>query len=176
MTVEHRHCDHDGACRYYEVHGFPIFDENGLVIKMIETSQDITRRKQLEMLLLEMCNHDQLTGLYNRRGFFTMAEKQLQVAQRIGTALTLLYVDLDNFKQINDTLGHETGDVVLKDAATVLQDTFRQSDIIGHLGGDEFAALLVEGHGEQDDVTVQERLQENIAHRNQAFPATPPWS
>lgn len=175
VTVEHRHCDHDGiTCRYYEVHGFPIFDEEGRVVRMIETSQDITRRKELETQLLEMSNTDQLTGLYNRRGFFTMAEKQLQVAQRLGSRLTLLFVDLDNLKPINDTLGHEGGDAVLKEAAAALRDTFRQADIIGRLGGDEFAVLLVEGSGEPDDITVQERLRKNLDRRNQARPAAFP--
>lgn len=175
VTVEHKHCDHDGVCRFYEVHGFPIFDEEGRVVRMIETSQDITRRKDLEAQLLEMSNTDQLTGLYNRRGFFTMAEKQIQVAQRTGTRLTLFFVDLDNFKQINDALGHESGDATLKAAATVLQDTFRQADIIGRLGGDEFAALLVEGNGgQQDDITVLERLQTNLDRQNQTLPAAFP--
>ena len=174
VTVEHRHCDHDGVCRYYEIHGFPIFDEDGEVNKMIETSQDITRRKELELQLLEMCNTDQLTGLYNRRGFFTMAEKQLQVAQRIGTALTLLYIDLDNFKRINDTLGHESGDAILKEAATALQDTFRQSDIIGRMGGDEFVVLLIDNDGERDIGVHQERLLANLDHRNRAIPTAPP--
>jgi len=174
VTVEHKHCDHEGVCRFYEVHGFPIFDEEGQIVRMIEISQDISRRKDLEAQLLEMSNTDQLTGLYNRRGFFTMAEKQMQVAQRIGTRLTLFFVDLDNFKQINDTLGHESGDVTLKAAATVLQDTFRQADILGRLGGDEFAALLVEGSGDQDDIAIQERLQTNLDRINQTLPAAFP--
>jgi diguanylate cyclase (GGDEF)-like protein len=171
VTVEHRHCDHKGVCRYYEVHGFPIFDEEGRVVRMIEISLDITRRKELEAQLLEISNTDQLTGLYNRRGFFIMAEKQMQVAQRQGIWLTLLFIDLDNFKQINDTLGHESGDITLKVAATVMKDTFRQSDIIGRLGGDEFAALLVEDSGKPDDVTVQKRLQKNLDHWNQPLTA-----
>lgn len=174
VTVEHKHCDHNGVCHYYEVHGFPIFDEDGRVAKMIEISQDITLRKELEAQLVEMSNTDQLTGLYNRRGFFTMAEKQLQVAQRIGAGMTLFFVDLDNFKKLNDTLGHESGDTTLKAAATVLQDTFRQADIIGRLGGDEFAALLVKGSEEQDDITVQERLQANLDRQNQTLPAAFP--
>ena len=174
VTVEHKHCDNDGVCRFYEVHAFPIFDEEGRVSRMIETTQDITRRKELEMQLLEMSNTDQLTGLYNRRGFFIMAEKQLQVAQRIGARLTLLFIDLDNLKQINDTLGHEGGDTTLKAAAAVLQDTFRQADILGRIGGDEFAALMVEGNGEQEDITIQERLQANLDRRNQDLPAAFP--
>ena len=89
VIVEHRHCDRDGVYRYYEVHGFPILDEEGQVARMIEISLDITRRKELETQLLEISNTDSLTGLYNRRGFFTMAEKQLQLAQRTDTRLTL---------------------------------------------------------------------------------------
>lgn len=174
VTVEHRHCNRDGVCRHYEVHGFPIFDEGGQVVRMIEISLDITRRKELEMQLLEMSNTDQLTGTYNRRGFFTMAEKQMQMAQRTGTWLTLLFIDQDNLKQINDTLGHESGDATLKETAKILQDTFRQTDIIGRLGGDEFAALLVESSEEPDEAKAQGRLQANVERRNQALPAAHP--
>ncbi len=174
VTLEHQHYDHEhGACRFYEVHGFPIFDKEGRVVKMIETSQDITQRKELEAQLIEISNTDQLTGLYNRRGFFIMGEKQMQVAERLGSRLTLLFADVDNLKPINDTLGHEGGDAILKAAATVLIDTFRQADIVGRLGGDEFAVLLIEGSEEANDFTMQQRLQENIDHRNRAFPAFP---
>lgn len=174
VTLEHNHYDHEnGACRFYEVHGFPIFDQAGRVVKMIETSQDITQRKELEARLIEISNTDQLTGLYNRRGFFIMGEKQMQVAERLGSRMTLFFADVDNLKPINDTLGHEGGDAILKAAATVLLDTFRQADIIGRLGGDEFAALLIQGSEEANDFTMQQRLQENIDRCNRAFPAFP---
>lgn len=174
VTVEHLHCDHDGACRHYEIHGFPIFDEDGNVARMIEISMDITRRKELEAQLVEISNTDPLTGLYNRRGFLAMAEQQLQVALRVGIRLTLLFVDLDNFKQINDSLGHKHGDVTLQAAATVLKDTLRQADIIGRLGGDEFAAALVEGSEASDDTMLNERLRENLERVNRTLPAAFP--
>lgn len=174
MTVEHKHCGHDGVWRYYELYGFPVFDEAGRVTQMIEISMDITRRKELEAQLLEISNTDQLTGLHNRRGFLAMAEQQLQVAQRTGTRLALLFFDLDNFKQINDSLGHENGDTTLKAAASVLKDTLRQADIIGRLGGDEFAAVLVEGGEATDDAMVHQRLRENLERQNRTLPAAFP--
>ncbi|MDO8944391.1 MAG: GGDEF domain-containing protein, partial [Desulfobacterales bacterium] len=90
---------------------------------------------------------------------------------RIGSRLTLLFVDLDNFKQINDTLGHESGDITLKAAAAVLKDSLRQADILGRLGGDEFAALLAESSNAPDDTSIHDRLRENLTRQNQTLPA-----
>lgn len=100
-----------------------------------------------------------------------MAEKQLQIAQRVGTRLTLLFVDLDNFKNINDTLGHEKGDITLKTSAADLKDSLRQADILGRLGGDEFAALLAESSNSPDDRSIHDRLRENLAQKNLTLPA-----
>ena len=115
--------------------------------------------------LKELALVDELTGLNNRRGFMTLAEQQVKIANRNKTALTLVYFDLDNFKTINDTLGHAEGDRVLVLAADLLRDTFRQSDILGRMGGDEFVALITD----DDDFgqkSVRERLEENLKNFN----------
>jgi diguanylate cyclase (GGDEF)-like protein/PAS domain S-box-containing protein len=105
--------------------------------------RDITDRKQAEEALNALSLRDELTGLYNRRGFFTLAEQALKSAQRMGTEMFLLFGDLDNLKGINDTLGHKEGDQALIDTALLLKETFRESDIIARIGGDEFVILAM---------------------------------
>jgi diguanylate cyclase (GGDEF)-like protein len=101
---------------------------------------------------------DDLTGLCNRRGFFLLADHQLRMARRSKRSLLLLYVDLDGLKQINDTLGHREGDHALKRAAQVLCTTFRASDVIGRLGGDEFGVLTWEDSGQSAEAAVARLL------------------
>jgi diguanylate cyclase (GGDEF)-like protein len=86
---------------------------------------------------------DDLTSLFNRRGFFTLAEQGLKTAQRMGTEMMLIFGDLDNLKRINDTLGHSEGDQALVDLSQMLKETFRESDIIARIGGDEFVILAM---------------------------------
>lgn len=163
--VEHIHYNH-GRKTFVEVHGYPIFNENGEVIQMIESSIDITDRKTLEQKMKQDSITDELTGMYNRRGFFLLAAKQLQIAKRNGQNLFLLYADLDNMKTINDQLGHQRGDEALKEITQILQSTFRDADILARIGGDEFIVLM---HGD-NEITSQEyiihRLEKNIAQNN----------
>ncbi len=108
---------------------------------------------------------DELTGLYNRRGFFTLAEQRLKLARRQRKGLFMLYADLDGLKAINDTLGHQEGDMALIDTANLLKATYRESDIIARIGGDEFAVIPVGSAG--DDIkVVTTRLQKNIDAHN----------
>jgi diguanylate cyclase (GGDEF)-like protein len=111
---------------------------------MIGTLLDITERRRLEELQHALSITDELTGLHNRRGFFTLAQQQMKVSERSGGALLLFFVDLDDLKHINDTFGHLEGDKALIEVSNVLRDTFRESDIIGRIGGDEFAVLAIE--------------------------------
>src|SRR5216683_1880770 len=87
---------------------------------------------------------DELTGLYNRRGFMALAERQLKLARRSGRGMLLFVMDVDRLKQINDTFGHSEGDRALKRTAGALEETFRDSDVVARLGGDEFAVLAIE--------------------------------
>ena len=91
---------------------------------------------------------DELTGLPNRRAFMTLGDHELRVAQRSGEWVFLLYMDVDQFKQINDTLSHAVGDQALKDVASVLRNAFRASDIVARIGGDEFVVMVI---GEEED-------------------------
>ena len=108
---------------------------------------DITDRIRLERELRKLSLIDSLTGLYNRRGFFTHAEHQMKLAGRTQNRLTLVFADVDDLKSINDTRGHGEGDKVLVETATFLKTVFRESDIIARVGGDEFVVLALENSG-----------------------------
>lgn len=131
--------------------------EIGGVMSVIAGSVDITDRKALEMRLERLATSDPLTGLANRTHFLAVAEKQIQHAQRYGLPLAVLMVDMDHFKWTNDTFGHEMGDLVLREFAALCRQTLRQSDLVGRLGGEEFAILLPNADRESA-VAVAERL------------------
>lgn len=129
------------------------------------TIRDVTEMVRLRELLEKEAVTDALTGLYNRRGFLSFTEKALQLAARMGFRATFLFADLDGFKNVNDTLGHEEGDEVLRETAALLRDTFRASDITGRIGGDEFAVLMLhDGHDEPGDPAG--RLEEAVRRAN----------
>ncbi len=109
---------------------------------------------------------DELTGLYNRRGFFTFAEDCLMSANRVEKRLMLLYADLDNMKEVNDLYGHDEGDRMIKETAAILKSTYRTSDIIARIGGDEFVVFPV-GTDEDQVTIIARRLQDNIAKFNE---------
>ena len=108
---------------------------------------------------------DELTGLYNRRGFLELARQQLRIAQREARSALLFFVDLNGMKQINDELGHDEGDRALCDTADVLRETFRISDVVSRLGGDEFVALMLDGNVSQIEV-IAGRIRQAMAERN----------
>jgi diguanylate cyclase (GGDEF)-like protein len=109
---------------------------------------------------------DELTGLHNRRGFLTVAQRQLRLSARTGKPCLLLFLDMDGLKQINDHLGHEAGDAALIDLAAALRRAFRETDILARLGGDEFVALLPDS-AERDASTVSDRLAATLARHNE---------
>ena len=108
---------------------------------------------------------DELTGLYNRRGFFTLAEHLLKTAKRQQAGLFMLYCDLDGLKGINDALGHQKGDWALIDTANILKETFRGSDIIARIGGDEFVVMPIETTVDNLEVVIN-RLQKAVEMDN----------
>jgi two-component system cell cycle response regulator len=122
-------------------------------------------RHRTRVLLQQLSFNDELTGLLNRRGFLSMAQQQLKIAQREDWELVLLFADLDSLKSVNDSFGHTEGDRALKSIATILRKTFRTSDIIARLGGDEFIVLALNAPaaGVQKMMT---RLQNNLDLHN----------
>jgi diguanylate cyclase (GGDEF)-like protein/PAS domain S-box-containing protein len=129
--------------------------------------RDVTERKQLEERLQNMASRDELTGLHNRRGFFALSQQQLQIAERAKKAILLFFADLDNMKRINDTLGHQEGDSALVEIADVLKVTFRKSDIIARMGGDEFAVLAVDAM-DDSGYAIGRRLQNTLEARSRS--------
>jgi diguanylate cyclase (GGDEF)-like protein/PAS domain S-box-containing protein len=130
--------------------------------------RDITQRRQNEEKILALSITDQLTGLHNRRGFLAFAEQQLKLADRNRRRVLLFFADLDGLKDINDTLGHKEGDQAIADVAAVLKDTFRSSDIIARMGGDEFAILAIDPE-ENNMELIMNRLQAQVdLHNSQA--------
>jgi diguanylate cyclase (GGDEF)-like protein/PAS domain S-box-containing protein len=127
--------------------------------------EDITERKRMEAEILALSITDQLSGLHNRRGFLSLAAQQLKLAMRNKSGIVLFFADLDGLKWINDTLGHEEGDRALIEAATLLKEAFRASDIVARLGGDEYAALAVHITKANSKI-ITARLQALIARRN----------
>jgi diguanylate cyclase (GGDEF)-like protein len=117
--------------------------------------------KKAEGTMRDLALNDVLTGLCNRRGFLTFAEQLLKLSNRAQRGLILIYADLDNLKRINDDYGHEAGDAALVSIADVLKKTFRNSDVIGRVGGDEFAILALEAKAESLDA-LRKRLKKNL--------------
>lgn len=128
--------------------------ERGPLVRVLRYSME---RHRLQKNLQNLSLLDDLTGLYNRRGFLALAEQHLRIIQRKGAAL-LVYVDLDDLKIINDTHGHLEGNRALIVTANVLRACFRQSDILARLGGDEFCVLMTDA-GQDSAVQVRKRLQ-----------------
>ena len=143
--------------------------DRSLLLRVIRYALE---RHRLVSQLQSMALLDTLTGLYNRRGFVTIAEEQLKLARRSGYSLALAFVDLDGMKRINDELGHEFGDQALVTTAEILRSTFRSSDIIARLGGDEFIVLAI-GVKAGAPGRIRKRLHDAAAAHNSKPSAVP---
>jgi two-component system, cell cycle response regulator len=133
--------------------------------RLTRAREEALRRSAEQMLSLSLI--DELTQLKNRRGFFELAQQALKVAKREHYAMGLFFMDLNGLKLINDSHGHLTGDQALRDAADVLRHTFRDSDILARIGGDEFVALA-HVHASQDMNALRSRLREQLHQFNQS--------
>ncbi|RCJ29048.1 diguanylate cyclase [Nostoc minutum NIES-26] len=127
--------------------------------------KEMEERQKVEAEVRRLSLTDELTGLYNRRGFFLLAEQQLKLTHRRQTSCCLLFVDVDGLKQINDTFGHEVGDRVISDTAELLRQTCRDSDIVARWGGDEFVVFIPECSDRTN--AISDRLQANVNSFNQ---------
>ncbi len=129
-------------------------------------------RHRMQAALREMAVIDPLTGLHNRRGFFTLAEHALKVAQRTGRGFVLLLADLDGLKLINDEFGHAEGDRAVIETAAAMRRTFRRSDILGRLGGDEFAAIALDAPEPVTELLISRiegAISESSASRDRSY-------
>ncbi|MDN2660869.1 EAL domain-containing protein [Neptunomonas phycophila] len=142
----------------------PILDESNVITHYIGVSEDISKQKDTQAQIEQLAFYDPLTLLGNRRLFREQLESEIKKLKRNNTSLALFYLDLDNFKQVNDTLGHDVGDRLLQSIADRLRTTLRNSDMIARLGGDEFIALLPEISGPKEAGVVAEKLLKALSH------------
>jgi diguanylate cyclase (GGDEF)-like protein/PAS domain S-box-containing protein len=163
-TYELKYKTADGSLRVMEINATPIYGPGGIV-GLQSISRDITDRRRMEEEIREMSMRDELTGLYNRRGFFTLAEQQLKTVNRAKRLMALTFIDVDELKWINDTLGHDKGDKALIDTATIIRQTIREADLTARIGGDEFAIIATE-IPEMNPDAFSNRLQQNIDEYN----------
>lgn len=124
-------------------------------------------RHQMQSELRSLSLTDELTGLYNRRGFSTLATQHLKLARRTGQSFLIVFADLDDLKSINDTFGHAEGDAVLIATANILRRTFRESDIIARYGGDEFLILVTDA-AYDDKERIYERIHQYVEEVNES--------
>jgi diguanylate cyclase (GGDEF)-like protein len=147
-----------GVTRHVSISGEPMSDRNGHFIGYRGVGEDITPRKLAEERIQYLAHHDGLTGLPNRVMFSEMLNLAIPHARRYNGSFALLFIDLDRFKIINDTLGHEAGDKLLQEVSARLIDTVRESDVVARLGGDEFVVLVHEVSDAKDAATVAGKI------------------
>ncbi|MGI8728904.1 MAG: GGDEF domain-containing protein, partial [Solirubrobacteraceae bacterium] len=158
---------HSTEKRYIHASGHPIsvalqttlIRHEGAPRRFLLQAQDITDRKRYEAKLQDLADHDSLTGLLNRRSFGRALSSHAALTGRYGAEGALLLIDLDHFKYVNDTIGHQGGDDVIVRAAAVPRGRLRESDVLARLGGDEFAVLLPRADADGANVVAQELLQ-----------------
>ncbi len=144
-----------------------IEDDNGNILGIDGILRDVSERRRMEEQLRALSITDELTGLHNRRGFFTLAGQQVKISDRSEKGMVLVSVYMDNLMEINDSLGHGEGDLALIEVASVLKESFRGSDIIARIGGDEFAVLQTGALPTTQEVLTK-RLEKNLSIRNAA--------
>ncbi|MCK9196022.1 MAG: PAS domain S-box protein [Syntrophales bacterium] len=155
----------DGERRTVDVSVSLIRDAEGRPEGFRGIVRDITERKRQEEEAHKLSITDQLTGLYNRRGFIALAKQQMRTANRAKRHMMLAFIDIDGMKWINDALGHQEGDRALLDTTNVLRQTFRESDVIARIGGDEFAVLAIDVTDMTPEI-LSDRLAQLIAIHN----------
>ncbi|WP_296810793.1 diguanylate cyclase [Thiocapsa sp.] len=133
---------HSGHSEFYEYLFVPIIYQDGTVEAVIGTAHNITERKAKEDESWHKANHDQLTGLPNRRMFLERLEQDIKNSGQLGSSTALLFIDIDYFKEVNDRLGHDAGDLLLRFIADRLRSSIREADSVARLGGDEFCVIL----------------------------------
>ena len=155
--------DEKGNVHRVEVQYLPQVAENGSVLGHFGIVQDVTERKRNEALLQYLASHDQLTQLPNRSRFLEQLAAEIARATRYEYRIGILFIDLDRFKNVNDTLGHEFGDSLLVAVAQRFRDTLREVDMVARLGGDEFTAILSEIKSPQEAASSAQRLLNSLA-------------
>ncbi len=160
--LENRLLHKNGQEICFETSGMPVYGEKGRVKGFRGISREVTERDKRWKKMEYLSMHDKLTGLYNRAFF---EEELRRLDQGRDYPITIIYVDVNNMKLVNDAFGHEKGDELLKRAAEVLQNSLRKSEVLARVGGDEFVALLP-GTGEEIARTIVSRIRQRVEEHN----------
>lgn len=161
FQIEYRILARNGSIKHLRELGYAEVNDQGEISDLLGTAQDITDQKKNEEIIWQQANFDPLTHLPNRSMFHERLKREILQSDRSGHKFALIYLDLDRFKEINDTLGHDIGDRLLKDAAGRISSCVRESDTVARLGGDEFSVIL----GCIPDPNNTERVAEQILER-----------
>ncbi|MYM68174.1 EAL domain-containing protein [Pseudoduganella sp. FT55W] len=159
MTELQLHC-HDGTPLAVEVQRRTLRSGSSWIL--VAVARDITERKEAEQRLLKLAHFDTLTGLPNRSQFYDSLAHSLRQAEEHKWSLAVLFLDVDRFKNVNDTLGHTIGDELLRQFSSRLVDCLRVRDTIGRFGGDEFAAILMLPDGAQNAIAVVDKIRDSL--------------
>lgn len=152
----------DGRRRQVESSMAPVRSEDGEIVGLRGILRDIEALKKHEDQLIYQAYHDALTGLWNRKAFYERLDEAAAFARRYDRPFSLVYIDIDRFKQANDTLGHEAGDAILQEVSRRLQRCMRETDVVSRLGGDEFAVILTNPDAGAPDA-VARRIVETLS-------------
>jgi diguanylate cyclase (GGDEF)-like protein len=158
LAVEYRVEGEGGRLRWFSARGKPLADAAGRVYRMIGVSQDITERKRQDEEARFLAYHDSLTGLPNRRLLDDRLKQAVFLAQRRDSGVAVMLIDLDRFKQVNDSLGHRAGDAVLREVGHRLSGCVRKADTLARHGGDEFVIVIPDLQMESDCQVVAEKV------------------
>jgi diguanylate cyclase (GGDEF)-like protein/PAS domain S-box-containing protein len=162
--VEHRLLTKRGDWKWVLTRGMVVArDSKGMPSRMVGTHTDISAHKSNEEVIWKQANFDSLTGLPNRRMFFDRLKEEIKRSSRYNKKFALLFIDLDGFKQVNDTQGHAAGDKLLKSVSSRIAETIRQTDTLARLGGDEFTAILSGVDDIKQVAAISDKLLERLS-------------
>ncbi|MGE5613747.1 MAG: diguanylate cyclase [Bacillota bacterium] len=154
----------DGEKRFFEIDAVSLGNPHDGNAKMLKTIRDVTEERKIQEKLKLLAAIDSLSGLNNRAEFMNLAQREFARAKRDKKGLSLLIMDVDNFKTINDTFGHGAGDEVIREMGSIIKTGFRKTDVPGRIGGEEFAVVLRDASLEEAKKKA-ERLRKTIAKR-----------
>ncbi len=163
----------DGTKNWTSTSKHPLRNQKGEIFGLFGITREINEIKQVENDLQFLATHDVLTSLPNRYLLFDRMDQAIYRAQRHGFMVAILFVDLDNFKDINDTFGHATGDLILVQVANQLQHHVRDLDTVARIGGDEFIVLMESIQNETEAVQIAERIVKEVSQGINIYPITP---
>ncbi|MCY0967343.1 putative bifunctional diguanylate cyclase/phosphodiesterase [Parathalassolituus penaei] len=158
IALEMRLLQRDSSEVWVHLMAGPLHDRDGATIGYLGAISDISELKAAQLQMEHLAFYDALTGLANRRLFRNRLGKSIKAAQRTNSSLALMFLDMDQFKRVNDTLGHDAGDLLLQEVAHRLSSNVRDRDTVSRIGGDEFTILLTDVHHTSDVMTVAEKL------------------